>query len=100
MSSDSQWEGPVSILRDDPPMTEPGLLSPACLDPEVLHDTEHALQNLEGCAALKQALQDVVGQSNDPLPGDYLPHPFTWVYNYILPAEDPLSATPNANLNA
>lgn len=100
MSSDLQWEGPVSILRDDPPMTEPGLLSPACLDPEILHDTEHALQNLEGCAALKQALRDVVGQFNDPLPGDYLPHPFTWVYNYILPAEDALAATPNANLNA
>ena len=61
VSSDSQWEGPVSILRDDPPMTEPSLLSPACLDPEVLRDTEHALQNLEGCAALKQALRDVVG---------------------------------------
>jgi hypothetical protein len=37
-------------------MTEPGLLSPACLDPEVLHDTEYALENLEGAAALKQAL--------------------------------------------
>jgi len=46
-------------------MTQPGLLSPARLDPKVLHDTEHALQNLEGCAALKQALQDMVGQFND-----------------------------------
>ncbi len=42
----------------------------------------------------------MVGRFNDPLPGDYLLRPFTWVYNYILPAEDTLEATPNANLNA
>ena len=90
MSTDSQWEGPVNILRNNPPSTEPPTLSPAQLDSTILHDTLLALRNLDGCEELQQSFLDLIQRFNEPLTNDLLAHPFVWVYNYMLPAEEPL----------
>ena len=52
VSTNSQWEGPVNILRNNPPSTEPPTLSPAQLNSTILHDTLLALRNLDGCEEL------------------------------------------------
>ena len=99
MSTDSQWEGPVCILRDNPPTTEPPILPPACLNSDILHDTMVALQNLEGSAELQQSFLDLAQQFNEPLMIDLLDQPFAWVYNYMLPNDEQLAINSTASLS-